>query len=291
MADYKDGTGQYLNRIGRVSLLSAEQEIVLGRHVQEWLKHGEPVPPNIQARGRRAKEKLIAANLRLVVFVAKKYLKRGLDFEDLIQEGTMGLNRAVEKFDFRKGYKFSTYAHWWIRQSISRAIARQSRLIRMPSHNWEKLSKLKKVRREFMQAEGRGPSVSELAHLADIPLEKLEELSHQFSRSKCMSLDQLIGKSESTELIELIPSPEATTFETISNQNVKDLLEDSINNLLPKEALIIRMRFGLIDGERKTLQQCGEAIGTSRERARQLEARALRKLRQNEAILQLGGVA
>lgn len=291
MSFAKDGVGRYLSEIGRVPLLTAEQEILLGRAVKEWMDCPAPVPAPIEGKGRRAKDKLMAANLRLVVFIAKKYLKRGMELEDLIQEGTMGLERAVEKFDFTKGYKFSTYAYWWIRQALTRAIANDSRLIRMPIHNWEKLNKLKKNRREFMQAYGRSPSMQELADLTEIPLEKLEALTDQFSRSNCLSLDQLIGKSESTELIELIPSEEQTTFDAIAYQNMKDLLDSVIDELTPKEATIIRLRYGLEDGERKTLNECGQAIGVSRERARQLETRALKKLRQHSELLRLKGVA
>jgi RNA polymerase sigma factor (sigma-70 family) len=286
----KDGIGHYLQSIGKVPLLTADQEIVLGRAVKEWMDAPAPSSKQI-AKGHRAKEKLMAANLRLVVHMAKKYRDRGLDFDDLIQEGSIGLNRAVEKFDFTKGYKFSTYAYWWIRQSMTRAISEKSRTVRMPAHAWEKLTKIKVARREFQQQHGRNPDFDELSELIEMPLKELEKLMERFLSTSCTSLDQGIGKEEDSELSELIASDQQGTFDLIAQQNTRDFLGTLVETLPDKEALVIRMRYGLDDGEKKTLQAIGEVLGVSRERARQLQNRALKKLRQNREIQRFQGVA
>ena len=286
----KDGMGQYLRQIGRVPLLTADDEIILGRAVKEWLHDPQPTP-EIEAKGRRAKEKLMAANLRLVVHLSKKYQNRGLEMEDLIQEGSIGLNRAVEKFDFTKGYKFSTYAYWWIRQALNRAIAEQSRTIRMPAHNWEKLSKVKAASREYLQRTGRMPSTEELSVLTEIPMDTLATLLEKFVQLKCASLDQKRGDDEQTQLIDFIPSGEPGTFETIIQENTKEFLGTLINELKDKEAQVIRMRFGLDDGKAKTLQAIADQIGLTRERIRQIEMKALKKLRQLEETKRFKGAA
>lgn len=282
----KDGFGLYLQSIGRVPLLTAEEEIILGRAVKEWIEHPSP-SPEIENRGLRAKRKLMAANLRLVVHISKKYMNRGLDMDDLIQEGSIGLDRAVEKFDFTKGYKFSTYAYWWIRQALTRAISEKSRLIRMPVHNWEKLNKLKISRRRYMQEHGCYPSTQELSTMTEIPVDALEKLMEQFVKTNCASLDQGVGKEESTELIDLIPCETQGTFEAIAQQSIKDCLGNILEELTEKESVVIRMRFGLNDEAPKTLQAIGDSLGVSRERVRQLETKALRKLKKHEEIKRL----
>ena len=285
-----DGLGQYLQNIGRVPLLTTDEEIILGRAVKEWMEHPSP-PLEIEQRGRRAKRKLMAANLRLVVHVSKKYLNRGLEIDDLIQEGSIGLDRAVEKFDFTKGYKFSTYAYWWIRQALTRAISEKSRLIRMPIHNWEKFNKLKTARREFLQQHGYFPSTQQLSELTEIPLKTLERLLEHFVQTNCSSLDQRIGNDESTELIELIPSDATNTFDAIAQQNVKECLGNILDELSEKEAIVIRMRYGLNGEKPKTLQAIGEVLEVSRERVRQVESKALKKLRMHKDLKQLQGVS
>ena len=278
-----DGTGRYLHNIGRVPLWRADEEIELGRLVKEWQDAPEP-SQKVQARGKRAKEKLMKANLRLVVHVAKKYQNRGLELDELIQEGSIGLNRAVEKFDFSKGYRFSTYAYWWIRQAIIRAIGEQSRTVRIPIHVWEKLNKVRSIRREFLKTHNRYPSVKEIAESIEMPEDKLSELLELYQKTSCTSLDKMIGTEGDTELIDLIASDDQGTFDAIAGKNTREVLEDLISTLTEREALVMRMRFGLDDGEAKTLQAIGNALGVSRERIRQLETKALRKLQKSEGI-------
>lgn len=285
-----DGTGKYLQNIGRVALLKGDEEIELGRAVKEWQDSPDP-SRRLEAKGKRAKEKLMTANLRLVVHVAKKYQNRGLELDELIQEGSLGLNRAVEKFDFTKGYKFSTYAFWWIRQAITRAIAEQSRTVRIPIHAWEKLNKIKKVRHQFFKEHNRYPSIKEVAETMEMPEEKLAELLELFQQSNCTSLDKTIGSEGDTELMDLIASDQQGTFDAIASKEIRDSLEDLISNLSEKEALVLRMRFGLEDGEPQTLQAIGKTLGVSRERIRQLQTKALRKLRASEGVRSLRGVA
>ncbi|MEM9137235.1 MAG: sigma-70 family RNA polymerase sigma factor [Cyanobacteria bacterium P01_F01_bin.42] len=272
------GIGHYLDIIGQIPLLTPEEEIDLSRSYREWVEHPSP-SASVERRGRQAKEKLITANLRLVVHLVKKYLNRGLDFEDLIQEGTLGLNRAAEKFDPSKGYRFSTYAYWWIRQAITRAIAEKSRLIHLPSHAWEKMSKIKAARRDFFKQHGRHPSVDELADLTQIPAAKVGPLIEQFAQTDCTSLNRSVGKEENSPLLDLIPSAQPNTFESVAQVNISEVL-DKILHLLPdKEATVIRLRYGLRDGQRQTLQAVSERIGISREQVRQLQLKGLKKLR------------
>ncbi len=282
--------GKYLQDIRRVSLLTAEEEIMLSRIVGDW-KRKTNVSADLEMKGRRAKEKLIAANLGLVVHVAKKYLKRGLEMDDLVQEGAIGLDRAVDKFDCTQGCRFSTYAYWWIRQAMTRAIAYQSRLIRIPSYSWEKLCKINTAHREFMQQHGRTPTVIELANLTEIPLNSLEQLMEQFVNTKCASLDQMIGKERDTELATLIASNVQDTFEAIAQEHVRAFLCSLLETLTEREAMILRMRFGL-DGEPpQTLQSIGKVLGVSRERIRQVETKALTKLRKHRGLRDLQGAA
>jgi RNA polymerase sigma factor (sigma-70 family) len=287
MAHLQDSIGLYLKEIGRIPLLTPAQEIEYGKAVHAWRSHPDPIPSEIIARGKRAREKLIAANLRLVVHVAKKYLNRNLELADLIQEGSIGLERAAEKFDFSKGYRFSTYAYWWVRQAITRAIATDSRTIRMPIHCWEDMNKIKRVRREWMQTHNRYPTVSELAEATEIPTPKLVLLLERFSLTNCYSLDQLVGQEQDTELIELIATKEAGVLETVVQQDLKEILLDLCATLNPKQAMVIQLRYGLDDGKPKSLQECGDRLGISRERARQLEIAALRKLRLQAEQLKL----
>ena len=285
-----DGTGKYLQNIGRVALLKGDEEIELGRAVKEWQDSPEPSKA-MESRGKRAKEKLITANLRLVVHVAKKYQNRGLELDELIQEGSLGLNRAVEKFDFTKGYKFSTYAFWWIRQAITRGIAEQARTVRIPIHAWEKLSKVKGARQVFFREHGRHPSIKEIADMVDMSEDKLSELLEIYQKTSCTSLDKTVGKDADTELIALISSDQQGTFDAIAANDMRDVLEDLISGLKEKEALVLRMRFGLEDGESKTLQAIGDTLGVSRERIRQLESKALGKLRASKSVRSFRGVA
>ena len=285
-----DAIGQYLQRIAKVSLLTAEQEVELGREVKHWLDHSDPSPA-IQARGKRAKDKMIQANLRLVVHIAKKYQNRGLELEELIQEGSIGLSRAVEKFDCTKGYKFSTYSYWWIRQYMGRAIAEQSRAVRLPAHIWERLSKIKRVRSDFLREYGRYPSWDELSEHFEIPASQLKDCFTVYQNTNLLSLDRPVGKEEDKSLMELLASDEQNIFEAIAQVDLKESMEEIISRLSKKEATVMRMRFGLDNSDPKTLTAIGEAMGVTRERIRQIQNRALRKLRRCDEILKLHDTA
>jgi RNA polymerase primary sigma factor len=286
-----DSVHTYLKSIGRTSLLTAEQEVDLAKRIEAGLyaEHkldGEPDLDDsyrldleeVAADGRRAKAHMLEANLRLVVSVAKKYSDRGLTLLDVVQEGNLGLIRAVEKFDYTKGYKFSTYAMWWIRQAIQRGFADSARTIRLPVHVLEMLSKLSRVERDMHQKLGREPTPEELAVELDRTPDQIEELLR--TSRQPISLDSTIGEDGETsigDLIEDIDAPEAS--ELVDRQLMASQLRNALGCLTPREATIMSMRFGLYDGNPHTLDEIGRALGLTRERIRQLEKQSLSKLR------------
>jgi RNA polymerase primary sigma factor len=286
-----DSVHTYLKSIGRTSLLTAEQEVDLAKRIEAGLfaEHKLDSEPDLDAAyrtdlaevaedGRRAKAHMLEANLRLVVSVAKKYSDRGLTLLDVVQEGNLGLIRAVEKFDYTKGYKFSTYAMWWIRQAIQRGFADSARTIRLPVHVLEMLSKLSRVERDMHQRLGREPTPEELAVELDRTPDQIEELLR--TSRQPISLDSTIGEDGETsigDLIEDIDAPEAS--ELVDRQLMASQLRNALGCLTPREATIMSMRFGLYDGNPHTLDEIGRALGLTRERIRQLEKQSLSKLR------------
>ena len=297
----------YLHEIGRVPLLTHEQEIVYGKQVQkmmplieqrdrlaenlgrepsalEWMnsvKLNAEEFKRILEFGNRAKKKMIEANLRLVVAIAKKYQKRNMEFLDLIQEGSLGLERGVEKFDPTKGYKFSTYAYWWIRQAITRAIAQQSRTIRLPIHITEKLNKIKKTQRELAQKLGRNATPAEIAQILEIEPSQIREYLSMARQP--ISLDVRVGDNQDTELSELLEddgiSPDLYITQELMRQDLNSLLSE----LTPQQQTVLTLRFGLDDGKELSLAKIGQRLNISRERVRQLEHQALAHLRRRRS--------
>ncbi|MBC7345926.1 MAG: RNA polymerase sigma factor RpoD [Clostridia bacterium] len=259
-----DPVRMYLKEIGRIPLLTPEEEIELAKRIEQG--------------DEEAKRRLAEANLRLVVSIAKRYVGRGMLFLDLIQEGNLGLIKAVEKFDYRKGYKFSTYATWWIRQAITRAIADQARTIRIPVHMVETINKLIRVSRELLQELGREPTVEEIAHEMEVPVERVREIMK--IAQEPVSLETPIGEEEDSHLGDFIEDEDAPApAEAASYRLLKEQLEEVLDTLTPREEKVLRLRFGLDDGRSRTLEEVGQEFGVTRERIRQIEAKALRKLR------------
>lgn len=259
-----DPVRMYLKEIGRVDLLSAEEEINLAERIEEG--------------DEEAKRRLAEANLRLVVSIAKRYVGRGMLFLDLIQEGNMGLIKAVEKFDYRKGFKFSTYATWWIRQAITRAIADQARTIRIPVHMVETINKLIRVQRQLLQDLGREPTPEEIGEDMDLTPEKVREILK--IAQEPVSLETPIGEEDDSHLGDFIEDQDATSpSEHAAYELLKEQLEDVLDTLTDREENVLRLRFGLDDGRTRTLEEVGKVFGVTRERIRQIEAKALRKLR------------
>lgn len=259
-----DHVKMYLKEIGKVDLLTAEQEFSLAKRMSEG--------------DEEAKKRLAEANLRLVVSIAKRYVGRGMQFLDLIQEGNLGLIKAVDKFDYTKGYKFSTYATWWIRQAITRAIADQARTIRIPVHMVETINKLVRVSRQLVQELGREPTHEELAKELNMSVEKVREIS-KISQEP-VSLETPIGEEEDSHLGDFIPDDDAPApSEAASFVLLKEQLVEVLKTLTPREAKVLKLRFGLDDGRQRTLEEVGKEFEVTRERIRQIEAKALRKLR------------
>jgi RNA polymerase primary sigma factor len=259
-----DPVRMYLKEIGRVDLLSAEEEINLATRIEQG--------------DEEAKRRLAEANLRLVVSIAKRYVGRGMLFLDLIQEGNMGLIKAVEKFDYRKGFKFSTYATWWIRQAITRAIADQARTIRIPVHMVETINKLIRVQRQLLQDLGREPTPEEIGEDMDLTPEKVREILK--IAQEPVSLETPIGEEDDSHLGDFIEDQDATSpSEHAAYELLKEQLEDVLDTLTDREENVLRLRFGLDDGRTRTLEEVGKVFGVTRERIRQIEAKALRKLR------------
>ncbi|KNZ70632.1 RpoD subfamily RNA polymerase sigma-70 subunit [Thermincola ferriacetica] len=259
-----DPVRMYLKEIGRVPLLTAEEEVELAKRMESG--------------DEEAKRRLAEANLRLVVSIAKRYVGRGLLFLDLIQEGNLGLIKAVEKFDYRKGYKFSTYATWWIRQAITRAIADQARTIRIPVHMVETINKLIRVSRQLLQELGREPTPEEIAAEMDIPVDRVREIMK--IAQEPVSLETPIGEEEDSHLGDFIEDQDAPApAEAASFILLREQLEEVLETLTPREEKVLRLRFGLDDGRSRTLEEVGQEFGVTRERIRQIEAKALRKLR------------
>jgi RNA polymerase primary sigma factor len=301
-----DPVRAYLNQIGRVALLNAEAEVEVSKHVEaglyaaERLRRGDAIGDpgaeqlSVQLRrdlrwivrdGERAKNHLLEANLRLVVSLAKRYTGRGMDFLDLIQEGNLGLIRAVEKFDYTKGYKFSTYATWWIRQAITRAMGDQSRTIRIPVHMVEIINKLARVQRQMRQETGREPTREELATALDLTVEKVLEI--QDHAREPVSLDKLIGDGDA-HLGDFIEDSQAMDIaDIVSLSLLGDHLRAALATLPEREAGVIGLRFGFTDGQARTLDDIGQVYGVSRERIRQIESTAMARLRLSAQVREL----
>lgn len=264
MVSTDDPVKVYLKEIGRVPLLSPEEEIDLAIRISDG--------------DQKAKKRLSEANLRLVVSIAKRYLGRGMQFLDLIQEGNLGLIKAVEKFDYTKGFKFSTYATWWIRQAITRAIADQARTIRIPVHMVETINKVKKVSSQLLHTNGHEPTADEIAEELDMPVEKVREIMR--ASLEPMSLETPIGEEEDSHLGDFISDDDAPApADVASHTLLKEQLTEVLDTLTPREEKVLRLRFGIGDGRSRTLEEVGKEFDVTRERIRQIEAKALRKLR------------
>ncbi|MDQ1687167.1 MAG: polymerase primary sigma factor [Frankiaceae bacterium] len=293
-----DPVRQYLKEIGRVRLLTAVEEVDLAKRVEAGLFAAEklaagPVDPSLHAElqslvddGAYAKQRLVEANLRLVVSIAKRYVGRGMLFLDLIQEGNLGLIRAVEKFDYAKGYKFSTYATWWIRQAITRAIADQARTIRIPVHMVETINKLIRIQRQLIQQYGREPTPEEIGVEVDLPPEKVREILKLAQEP--VSLQTPVGEEDSTSLGDFIEDSDAVLpLDAASFTMLQQQLGSVLHELTEREQRVIELRFGLTDGTAKTLEEVGQQFGVTRERIRQIEAKTLSKLRHPSRAQQL----
>ena len=292
-----DPVRMYLKEIGTINLLTTEEEtecaklIVAGREASEKLKEIEEqgLEDTISVdeynelntaveKAKRAKDKLVNSNLRLVVSNAKKYVNRGLPLLDLIQEGNMGLIKAVEKFDYKRGYKFSTYATWWIRQAITRAVADQARTIRIPVHMVETINRLVKVQRQLVQELSREPSQEEIADRMGITVEKVQQI--QRIAQEPVQLEKPVGEEDDSTLGDFISDPQTLDpYEYTAKEKLKEELEEVLNTLTEREAKVLKLRFGLIDGRVRTLEEVGKEFNVTRERIRQIEAKALRKLK------------
>ena len=271
-----DSVRMYLKEIGKIPLLSAEDEKNLAQRMQD----GDV----------SAKDLLVESNLRLVVSIAKKYMNRGLSLLDLIQEGNIGLIKAVDKFDYSKGFKFSTYATWWIRQAITRAIADQARTIRIPVHMVETINKLTRVQRQLIQDLGREPTIDELADKMGMPADKIRDI--QRISQDPVSIDKPVGEEEDSHLVDFISSDEyVSPDEEVSRDLLKEDLIKVLDLLTEREAKVIRLRFGLDDDKQRTLEEVGKSLGVTRERIRQIEAKAIRKLGRSSYAKRLEGYA
>jgi len=301
----------YLQEIGRVPLLTQEQEIIYGKQVQrmmalndakallaqklkrepddeEWAQATNLSLDELSTaltQGQRAKRKMIEANLRLVVTVAKKYQRRGLELLDLIQEGTVGIQRGIEKFDPAKGWRLSTYAHWWIRQGITRAIAQQARMIRLPIHITEKLNKIKKAQRQLVQELGRIATTAEVADILGWAPQQVQQCLRQSLQPT--SLEVRIGQEQDTELGELLLDTGSLPQDFVEQSALRDDLEEMLAELSPQQQQVLKLRFGLNGEPEHTLAKAGERLGVSRERARQLERDGLKRLREHQDKLRL----
>ena len=285
-----DSISLYLKEIGRVPLLTAEEEVELAKRMErgqlakQRLEEGvdDPIEQEyllwVVRDGERAQEHLIKANSRLVVSVAKKYVGRGVPFLDLIQEGNIGLIRAVNKFDYRRGYKFSTYATWWIRQAVTRAIADQGRTIRVPVHMYEQINRLTRTSRQLVQELGREPTTEEIAEALGVSPKKVEQVIRVSQRP--LSLEMPVGEEEDSYLGDFIPDEDAQSpTDEASRQLLREVIDEIFASLSPREVRILQLRFGLVDGYNYTLEEVGRKFGVTRERIRQIEAQALGRLR------------